>query len=161
MYPIVIGGVYFAFGEHPFLVQLLQSALLGGTCWLVFDMGRRVFDRRSGMLAGIACAFQPMMLRYVADLQLETQLAFLFTLTVWCTVRVYQKPTIANGALVGVAAGFAAPTKGRTRLFAREGLNSPRIQLQRRIHRRLCSPALGVPKVNQRKSSVIMNSQRN
>ena len=117
LYPIVIGGVYFAFGEHPFLVQLLQSAMLGGTCWLVFDMGRRVFNRRTGLLAGIACAFHPMMLRYVADLQLETQLTFVFTLTVWCTVRVYRTPTVANGALVGIAGGFAALTKAVVVLY--------------------------------------------
>jgi hypothetical protein len=57
------------------------------------------------------------MLRYVGDLHLETLLSFLFTLVVWCSVRFYEKPGIANGVWFGLAGGAAALTKAVVLLY--------------------------------------------
>ncbi len=56
LYPLVIGALYSVFGEHPMAVYLLQCLLMAGTCWLVFDMGRRVFNLRTGILGRRRCA---------------------------------------------------------------------------------------------------------
>jgi hypothetical protein len=117
MYPMFIGGIYYLFGEQPRLIQILQCLMLGATCWLVFDMGRRVFNVRTGLLAGFACALHPMMLRYVADLHLETLLTFLFTLTVWCSVRFHEQPTTGRGVALGFAGAAAALTKAVVVLY--------------------------------------------
>jgi len=117
MYPFFIGAVYYLFGEQPRVVQVLQCVMLGGTCWLVFDMGRRIFNTRTGLIAAIVCAFHPLMLRYVADLHLETLLTFLFTLTVWSTVRFYERPTQGRGAALGFAGAAAALTKAVVVLY--------------------------------------------
>lgn len=111
MYPLVIAGIYSIAGEKPTLVYLLQCLFLGGTCFLAFDMGRRVFNQRTGIIAGVVCAMHPMMLRYVSDLHLETQLTFFFTLTIWGMVRFWPTPTIAWGAFVGAAAAVGSLTK--------------------------------------------------
>ncbi|MBV9545317.1 MAG: glycosyltransferase family 39 protein, partial [Chloroflexi bacterium] len=111
LYPLMIGALYRAFGEQPLAVQLAQCLLLAGTTILVFDIGRRVFNQRTGVVAALVCAFNPMLLRYVADLQLETLLTFLFTLTIWCTVRFCERPTVFGGVAIGVAAGLASLTK--------------------------------------------------
>src|SRR5262245_858079 len=117
LYPAFIGAIYFIFGERPLVVLLFQCLLLGGTCCFAFDIGRRLFDQRTGVLAGLVCAGHPLMLRYVADLQLETLLTFLFTLTVWRSVRFYQAPSIGNGVLLGVTGGLAALTKAVVVLY--------------------------------------------
>ena len=44
LYPLMIGGIYWLFGEQPTLVLLVQSLLLAATCVVVFDIGRRVFN---------------------------------------------------------------------------------------------------------------------
>jgi len=111
LYPLLIGAIYTLFGEHPRLVQLLQCLLLGGTCWLVYDMGCRVFNRRTGILAGVACALHPLMLRYVADLHLETLFTFLVTLTIWYSLKFYERPSVTTGVLLGVAGALASLTK--------------------------------------------------
>ncbi len=111
LYPLVIGGVYFVFGEIPRLIQLLQCVFHAGTCLLAFDLGRRLFNPRAGAIAGLLCALHPMLLRYVPDLHLETQLTFLMTLLVWLSVRFHRQPTLGNGALVGAAAAAATLTK--------------------------------------------------
>jgi len=78
---------------------------------LVFDIGRRLFNERTGVIAGFFCALNPMFLNYVAYLHLETVLTFLVTLVVWLMVRFNERPTVGNGALIGLAAGAATLTK--------------------------------------------------
>src|SRR5262249_12458801 len=38
LYPLMIGAVYFVFGEQPMVVLLVQCLLLAGTCLLVLDI---------------------------------------------------------------------------------------------------------------------------
>jgi 4-amino-4-deoxy-L-arabinose transferase-like glycosyltransferase len=78
---------------------------------LAYDIGRRLFNRRTGIIAGLACALNPMLLRYIPSLHLETQLTLLMTLLVWLMVRFYERPSVRNGALVGLVGGAAALTK--------------------------------------------------
>jgi 4-amino-4-deoxy-L-arabinose transferase-like glycosyltransferase len=111
LYPIVIGGVYFLFGAHPQLIFVLHSLYLAGVSVLAFDIGRRVFNRRTGIIAGILCACHPMLLRYIPSLHLEIQLAFLVTLLLWLMVIFWERPTWQGGALVGVVAGAGSLTK--------------------------------------------------
>jgi 4-amino-4-deoxy-L-arabinose transferase-like glycosyltransferase len=111
LYPLVIGAVYWVFGEHARLIFVVHVLMFVGTCVLVFDLGRRLFNQRTGLIAGIACAFHPMLLRYIPSLHLETQLTFLLMLVVWLTVRFHERPTVGRGALVGLAAGAATLTK--------------------------------------------------
>jgi 4-amino-4-deoxy-L-arabinose transferase-like glycosyltransferase len=111
LYPLMIGAVYFVFGEQSTLVLLLQCVLFAGTCLLVFDIGRRLFNERTGLIAALLCAFNPMLLRYVGDLQVETLLTFLFTATLWLTVRFRERPSVSLGLLLGVCAALASLTK--------------------------------------------------
>jgi 4-amino-4-deoxy-L-arabinose transferase-like glycosyltransferase len=117
LYPLVIGGVYFVFGVHPQLIFVLHTLYFAGTCVLAFDIGRRVFNRRSGIIAGLLCALHPMLLRYIPSLHLEIQLAFLVTLLLWLMVTFYVRPTWQRGALIGVVAGAACLTKAVVLLY--------------------------------------------
>ena len=117
LYPIVIGGVYAVFGDHQKLIVLLHVLMFSGTCVLAYDMGRRLFNHRTGVIAGLVCALHPMLLRYIPNLHLETQLTLLITLTAWLTIRFYERPTVAAGALVGLASGAAALTKAVALLY--------------------------------------------
>jgi 4-amino-4-deoxy-L-arabinose transferase-like glycosyltransferase len=143
LYPMLIGGIYFLFGEQPQMVLLLQCLLFAGTCVLTFDMGRRVFNLRTGIVAGALCVIQPLMLRYIADLHLETFLTFLFTLTIWCTVRFYQQPTIARGIALGVSGAAAALTKAVVVLYPALFVGTwIALRLLRRNQRRERGPSL-------------------
>jgi 4-amino-4-deoxy-L-arabinose transferase-like glycosyltransferase len=116
-YPMVIGALYYLFGEQPRLIQVLQCLLHAGTCALVFVVGRRLYNVRTGIIAGIACAFHPMLLRYVPDFHLETLLTFLVTLLLFLTIRFYDRPGIGNGAALGLVAGLATLTKAVVILY--------------------------------------------
>ena len=56
LYPIVIGAVYTVFGDHDRLIFVLHALFLAGTCVLAYDLGRRLYTKRAGVIAGVACA---------------------------------------------------------------------------------------------------------
>lgn len=111
LYPHLLAVMY-SFGAGDVVVQALHGLFHAGTSILAFLMGRRLFNLRTGMLAGLATAVHPMLLRYVPDLNTEPMLAFALTLTVWCTIRFYDRPTIRNGILLGAVGMLGTLTKG-------------------------------------------------
>jgi 4-amino-4-deoxy-L-arabinose transferase-like glycosyltransferase len=111
LYPLVIGGAFAVFGDSDRLIFVLHVAFFVGTCLLAYAIAQRLFNQRTAIIAGVLCALNPMLLRYLPSLHLETQLTFLVTLLVFLMVLFWERPTVARGALVGLAGGLAALTK--------------------------------------------------
>jgi 4-amino-4-deoxy-L-arabinose transferase-like glycosyltransferase len=111
LYPLTIGGLYVTFGHHATVVLIAHSLMFAATATLAYDIARRMFNLRTGVIAGFLCAMHPMLLRYVPVLHLETQLTLLYTLLLWMMIRFRRQPSIVNGALVGVVAAGATLTK--------------------------------------------------
>jgi 4-amino-4-deoxy-L-arabinose transferase-like glycosyltransferase len=111
LYPTFLSVVYGA-GGNDLVVRLIHCVLHAGTCALVVLLGRRLFNLRSGLIAGVFCAFHPMLLRYVPDLHMETWLTFFATLTVFCAVRFYDRPGPKNGFILGAVGAFTTLSKG-------------------------------------------------
>jgi 4-amino-4-deoxy-L-arabinose transferase-like glycosyltransferase len=113
LYPGVIAALYMlAGGPNTDLVRLLQCFVAGGTALLAFAIGKEVFSKHVGLLAGVLTAFHPMVVRYVPDIQVEALLTFFMTLMVWCGVRFLRAPTLARGAALGAAGALGALVKG-------------------------------------------------
>jgi len=112
LYPGIIALLYVLGGPYTVVVRVLQCFLAAGTATLTFGIGRRMFSQRVGFFASMACAFHPMVLRYVPDIQVECLLQFFTTLMVWCGVCFFQKPTAGMGAALGAAGALGALTKG-------------------------------------------------
>jgi 4-amino-4-deoxy-L-arabinose transferase-like glycosyltransferase len=111
LYPEWLAWVY-RLGGNDFVVVLLQSLLHVGTCLLVYVLARRLYNARTGLLAALFTALHPMLLRYVPDLHMETFLTFLCMLTVWSAVRFHDRPTWANGVILGAVGMATVLTKG-------------------------------------------------
>ncbi len=118
LYPMVLGAIYFVFGEHERVAQLAQCLMLAGICLLVRDIAIRVYERpRAGLIAGLACAIHPSFLRYVPDFHLEVLLTFAVTLMVWTSVRFRQESTYSRALAFGAATGVASLTKAVMLLY--------------------------------------------
>jgi 4-amino-4-deoxy-L-arabinose transferase-like glycosyltransferase len=111
LYPELLALIY-RLGGNDFVVQIVQCLAHVGTCLLVFSLASHLYNVRTALIAGLVCALHPMFLRYVADLHLEAVLTFVCTLTVWCAVRFYDRPTFANGILLGAVGMITTLTKG-------------------------------------------------
>ena len=112
LYPIAIAAIYKVAGERPLVVTVGQAAVFAGTCVLTFLIGCRLFNLRTGILAGLLLACNPLPLRYVADPHMETMLTGVVTLNVLTMIRFWERPGVGTGVLVGITAGVAALTKG-------------------------------------------------
>jgi 4-amino-4-deoxy-L-arabinose transferase-like glycosyltransferase len=110
-YPFFLAGVYSIFGVHLAPVQVLQCLLFAGTCWLAQSIGRQLYNERAGLIAGLVCALHPSLLRYVPDLHLETLLTFVFTLSVWCSCRFFERATLGRAAVLGLTWGVSSLIK--------------------------------------------------
>jgi len=110
-YPLFLAAVYAIFGVHLTPVQALQCLMFVGTSCLTQAVARGIYSPRVGLIAGLLVAVHPSLLRYVPDLHLETMLTFLFTLSVWCSYRFYEKPTLGRGLVLGLTWGLASLTK--------------------------------------------------
>jgi 4-amino-4-deoxy-L-arabinose transferase-like glycosyltransferase len=111
LYPHLLALIYFL-GGGQLAVQLMQSAFHVGTCLLALSLGKRLFNERTGVVAGLSCAVHPMLIRYVPDLHMETVLVFLSTLVVSLGVRFHERPTLKNGIALGATGMIAVLTKG-------------------------------------------------
>ena len=111
LYPELIAVVY-RLGGGDLVVFLLQCLLHVGTCLLAYLLGTRLFNSRTGLLAGLFCALHPMLLRYVSDLHMETVLTFGCMLTIWLAVRFHDRPSLPNSALLGAVGMITVLTKG-------------------------------------------------
>jgi len=112
VYPAFIALLYTIGGAHTILVRVAQCFIAAGTATLAYATGKAVFSKEAGLIAGVLCAFHPMVLRYVPDIQVETLLAFFTTLMVWCGVRFVQKPSWGAGFALGAAGALGALVKG-------------------------------------------------
>lgn len=111
LYPHLIWLIY-ELGGGDRTIQFFNVLFHVGTTTMIFGIANRVFGRRTALLAGLATALHPMLLRYVGDFHNETMLVFMTTATVFCAVRFYDRPTIARGVTLGVVGMLGAITKG-------------------------------------------------
>lgn len=118
LYPYLVAGVFEIFGfdgAHRRAsyapVLALQCLFAGLTCLAVFCIANRLFGKKVGLVAGLLCAVWPQCVRYTGAVDVEATMTLLITLMTLLTVRIVQRTTIADGALLGVVTGLAVLTK--------------------------------------------------
>jgi 4-amino-4-deoxy-L-arabinose transferase-like glycosyltransferase len=116
-YSVFVGAVVWTVWHTPIpdtdlvrAVAYLQALLGTITVLLAFEIARRAFDARVGLLAAVIVAFYPNLVTTTATLQLETFFVFLTlaTFLVLLPIATRTRPTVrrlvVGGALVGVVA---------------------------------------------------------
>ena len=71
LYPWFLGAVYTIFGPGFLLPRLFQAAIGSLTCGVVFLIGRLAFDRKVGLLSGVAAAAFWVLCYFDGELLLE------------------------------------------------------------------------------------------
>ncbi len=100
------------FGLNEFAIRL-PSALTGlGTVWLVYQIGRLLDDRKTGVVSAIVMMFSfqfAINARYASP---AVALTFFFTLTLFWFLRGYHRRRFGDMLLAYVALGLTVLTKG-------------------------------------------------
>ncbi|MEO0082247.1 MAG: glycosyltransferase family 39 protein, partial [candidate division WOR-3 bacterium] len=87
LYPYFLAAVYRVFGHNYLPVYCLQALLGCAVVLLVWDMARRMFDLRAGVLAALGAATYRTFIFYEAVIDKTTVSVFLTALFLWTTVR--------------------------------------------------------------------------
>jgi len=107
LYSYFLAVVYRLFGRDLLLVRLIQAGLGAATASLVYLLGRDVFDRRVGLLAGLLTASYGALIFYDCSVLLTPLLVFLNVLALYLILRADAsgKPIhyLAAGAVLGLA----------------------------------------------------------
>jgi len=90
LYPYLLAGVYAVFGQKALVVQLLQALLATGSCFLLYDSARRIFNRRSGLLAAFGFGLTGILVFYTGTLLYVELTVFLSLLTLWFILTAEQ-----------------------------------------------------------------------
>ncbi len=135
LYPYFLALIYAIFGHSLFVVRLIQSLLGTATCLMLMIIGRRVFDRTTGLLAGLLAACYAPFIFYEGTITIATLGLFFSVLTVLLLVS--QKiPGVGRTFTAGLSWGLRALARFDATVLAAIGwlLGSPgRVSNGRRI----------------------------
>ncbi len=112
LYPWFLGLILRLFGENLLLVRLVQAAIGTASVGLVYLVGVRAFDTRTGLLGALFAGIYWVTIYFEGDFLLPVLEIFFDLLAIWLTLRVDEKPTPLRAALAGAAFGVA---ESRTR----------------------------------------------
>lgn len=77
LYPFFLGLIYKVFGVNLFVARLVQVVLGSLSCLFLCLIGRKLFDGRTGFIAGLLMAFYPLFIYFDGELLIPVLLVFL------------------------------------------------------------------------------------
>lgn len=89
LYPLFFASLDLALPDDPAIVQaarIVQAAMDALTCGVAFDLGRRLFEARVGLIAGLAIALDLRFITQAGAINTETLFTLLLVSSVWVFV---------------------------------------------------------------------------
>lgn len=118
LYPVYLAAVYTITGYHPLAARLIQAVVSGVLlCLLVYQIGRRVADESTGLVAAGLAAVYGYFVYYNAALMTETFFIVLVLCSLYLSLDLKEKPTLARWVLLGVVLGTAGLLRQTILLF--------------------------------------------
>lgn len=117
LYGHLLALIYWLFGVSIAAVHEFQVVLAGVSCVLLADIGRRAFDLRVGVLAGVGLALYGPHVYYTGHLLPTLVVVFLNLWVVWLLLRDAEAPSLGRAALAGFALGLAILAKSNALLL--------------------------------------------
>lgn len=108
LYPLLLAGIYGLFGEgNTVAVLVVQSILLSAASGLCFLIGRRLFGRVVGAIAGLLFAAYPIAIYWNGYVLTETLYVVLVLWFMWEACRLLkERPTVLDAVVVGLVWGL-------------------------------------------------------
>ena len=95
-----------------YVVGRALSALFDvGTVYLIYRLGRKLYDARTGLLAAVFVSLTVLHIQLAHFYAVDTVLTFFVVLTVLLTLNVARHPSLKRGLWLGVVLGMALATK--------------------------------------------------
>mgnify|MGYP006138940211 CR=1 FL=1 len=112
LYQYFLAIIYKVFGIHIGIVLVLQSILSVLSVWLIYLLGKDLFDRSTGLLSAALAAFHGVFIFYSGFL-LKANLSLFFTcLFLVVFLKTYKNPIPRNFFWCGLILGILIPIRG-------------------------------------------------
>lgn len=119
LYPWFLGTIYWLFGSESGMTPRIVQAVLGSlSCGLLYLIGRRVFSRPVGVIAGFSAATYWVLLYFDAELLLPVLLVFLDLILLWLLLWTGDRRSPLAWGLCGIALGISAIARPNILLLA-------------------------------------------
>jgi Dolichyl-phosphate-mannose-protein mannosyltransferase len=117
LWPFLIAALFWL-GVSPLGLQVVNALLSAGCAALVYGIGTALFDRRTGLLAGLLAALSPAVLIFMIPPMSEALAIGLTLVAAWLLVRRSDRACIADCAAAGAALGLGYLARPTTLAFA-------------------------------------------
>ncbi|HWR98327.1 MAG TPA: glycosyltransferase family 39 protein, partial [Candidatus Methanoperedens sp.] len=117
LYPYFLGLVYRLLGHDYFLARFVQVAVGAAGCALIVAIGRRIFNPRVALLAGLTAALYGTLVFYDAELLRPVLVIFLALCALLALLAAAERPSRLRWGGAGLLLGLAAITWETTLLF--------------------------------------------
>ncbi len=118
LYPYFLALIYRVFGVNLLIPRIIQSVIGSFSCVLVQKIGRQIFNKKVGNIAGVIAAFYPLFIFFDNELLIPSVLIFLVLLGLYSILRQrYDKINKWAWLVTGVVWGLAAITRPNVILF--------------------------------------------
>jgi tetratricopeptide (TPR) repeat protein len=108
LYPYFLALVYKIFGHNYFMPRLIQFLIGSLSCGLVYLLGKKVFNKRTAVVAGIMASLYGVLIYFEGELLIPVLLVFLDLLLILALFRAEEKPSYKAWVLCGVLLGLSA-----------------------------------------------------
>ena len=106
-YPFFIAAIYSVFGPSSDAVRLIQIILSSFVCVITFILGCKIFNKATGLLAGLISSCYPYLVYYASSYSRETFYAFLLIMSVYSLYRYIESKRKLHLILLGVFLGIS------------------------------------------------------
>lgn len=106
-YPLALSAVYAVSGGSMLAARLVQLAVGAVTCLLVYHLGRRIFDRRIGLVSGLITAVYGPLVFYDAELVGAGWAAFVAAALTLTLLWAQERQSLAACFLVGLCGAIS------------------------------------------------------
>ena len=117
VYPALLATIYKIFGQGYLLPRIIQGILGSLSCGLLFLIGRRIFGRAIGAVAGFIAGSYWMLIYFDGELLIPSLIVFLDLLLIWVLLWAARTPRAVVYGLAGIILGLSAIARPNILLF--------------------------------------------
>lgn len=117
LYPYFLSIIYMLFGHSVFVAKLCQIIIGAATCVLIYFIGRKAFNKATGILAGLLFAFYGMSLFYEGLLVASALTLWINAAAMLLLITAPDSPGYKRWILAGAAVGLSALAMAGALLF--------------------------------------------
>ena len=117
LYPAFLAAIYKVFGVGYLLPRIIQGILGSLSCGVLFLIGRRIFGRAIGAVAGFVAGSYWMLIYFDGELLIPSLIVFLDLLLIWVLLWTVRTPRAVVYGLAGITLGLSAIARPNILLF--------------------------------------------